>query len=78
MIENKILTKRKFAETVEYKVRHHSMGYIEACLSVCEELEYPPEDINKIISQPLLEKIQAEASKNKLIKGHKNSYTLPI
>jgi len=78
MIENKILTRKKFSNLVEYKVRTYGIGYIDACLEVCEEEEYPPEDINKVLSAPLLEKIQAEASKNNLVKGTNTSYTLPI
>jgi len=77
MIETKILTRKKFSSLVEYKVRMYRLGYIDACLEVCEEEEYPPEDINKVLSTPLLEKIEAEARKNKLVKGS-TSAMLPI
>jgi hypothetical protein len=77
MIETKILTRKKFSSLVEYKVRLYSLSYIDACLEVCEEEEYPPEDINKVLSTPLLEKIEAEARKNKLVKGS-TSAMLPI
>lgn len=78
MIENKILTRKKFSGLVEHKVRTYGISYIDACLEVCDEEEYPPEDINKVLTMPLLEKIQAEAAKNNLVKGSSKSSVLPI
>jgi len=78
MIEDKILTKKRFAEAVEYKVRTFSLSYIEACIETCDEFEYSPEDINKILSQSLQEKIEVEANKNRLIKNSNKSSKLPI
>lgn len=78
MIENKILTRKKFSSLVEHKVRTYGINYIDACLEVCDEEEYPPEDINKVLTMPLLEKIQAEAAKNNLVKGSSKSSVLPI
>lgn len=79
MIETKILTKKKFSELVEKRViRSNDTSYLDACLAICEELEYPPEDVGKLISPSLYAKLEAEASKVRLIKTITNTHTLPI
>jgi len=78
-IEDKLLTRKKFYELVEYKVHHHGYDYIEACLEVCHENEFPLEDVNKLMSPPLFNKIQAEANRNRLMKVNVNTnYVLDV
>ena len=79
MIETKILTKKKFSEMVEKRViKSNDTTYLEACLAICEELEYPPEDVGKLISPSLYSKLEAEAARVRLIKTMTNTHALPI
>jgi hypothetical protein len=79
MIEDKILTKKRFSELVEKKVASgRENSYIDACLAVCEENEFPPEDVGRLISPSLHAKIEAEASRNNLVKYTHNTAALPI
>lgn len=76
MLEGKILTKKRFSQLVEKKVFKFNMGYLDAILEVCEELEFPVEDVSRVITPTLMEKIQAEAIRFNMIKD--NTATLPI
>lgn len=62
---------------VEKKVFKFNMDYLDAILEVCEELEFPVEDVNRVITPTLMEKIKAEAVKYNMIKDS-NTATLPI
>lgn len=77
MLEGKILTKKRFSQMVEKKVFKFNMEYLDAVLEVCEELEFPVEDVNRVITPTLMEKIKAEAMKYNMIKDS-NTATLPI
>jgi len=77
MLEGKILTKKRFSQMVEKKVFKFNMDYLDAILEVCEELEFPVEDVNRVITPTLMEKIKAEAIKYNMIKDS-NTATLPI
>ena len=76
MLEGKILTKKRFSQMVEKKVLKFRMDYLDAILEVCEELEFPVEDVSRLITPSLLEKVQAEAIRYNMIKD--NTATLPI
>jgi len=79
MVEPKILTKKRFAQMVEQKVRSLEIPYMDACLEICDELEYPPEDVGRLISPPLYEKIRSEAVRLRLIKDEDSQTAcLPI
>ena len=77
MLEGKILTKKRFSTLVEKKVFKFSLSYIDAILEVCEELEFPVEDVARVITPALLEKIEGDASRFNMIKSS-NTATLPI
>jgi|688.fasta_scaffold884398_2 hypothetical protein len=80
MIEDKIMSKKKFSDLVEKKVSRMShLSYIDACVDVCEQEGFPPEDVGKLISPSLYAKIEAEASRNNLVKTPMHNTTmLPI
>lgn len=78
MIENKILTRKKFSELVENKVKLLGISYIDACVMTCEEQEYQPEDIQKVVSPSIIQKIENEAHHYNLIKGGNTTSKLPI
>jgi hypothetical protein len=64
-----IITKKRFSTMVEEKVRDLRVAYIEAVLIVCEERELPPEDIKRLLSPVIIDKIEAEALEVNAIKG---------
>ena len=52
--------KQKFSAKVEEFVCNNGGGYIEAVLEVCETENMEPEVGAKLLTQPILEKIQSE------------------
>ena len=79
MLEEKtILTKKRFALLVEDKVKDLRIPYVDACLEVCTDLEFPPEDVGRLMSPPLFEKIKAEAIRLRMIKDDSSTTCLPI
>ena len=68
-VETPIITKKRFSTMVEEKVKDLRVAYIEAVLIVCEERELPPEDIKRLLSPVIIDKIEAEALEVNSIKG---------
>jgi len=56
-----ILTKKKFATSVETIVIEKGLSYIDAIVYFCQENHLEPESIKGLITPPLKEKIKAEA-----------------
>lgn len=77
MLEGKILTKKRFSQIVEKKVFKFNLSYIDAILETCEELEFPVEDVGRVITPALMEKLEGEAIRFNMIKNS-NTATLPI
>ena len=68
-IPTPIITKKRFSTMVEDKVKSLSVAYIEAVLIICEERELQPEDIKRLLSTVIIDKIEAEALEVNSIKG---------
>lgn len=66
-IEEKIITKKRFSETVEKLVRSKPMPWMDAVLHICEEYSIDPADVNRLITDPIRGKIEAEAMRLNLI-----------
>jgi len=62
-----IITKADLIARTEALVHDEGLGYSEAIISICEELNIEPEDIAKLITGPLKNKLEAEAMKNCLL-----------
>jgi hypothetical protein len=77
MIEEIILTKKRFSKLVEDKVSETKMPYMDAVIAICALRELDPGDIGNLIGPVLKEKIQAEAIELNLI-HHDGGNTLPI
>ena len=77
MIEEIILTKKRFSKLVEDKVTETKMPYMDEVLSICTDRELDPADIGNLIGPVLKEKIQAEAIELNLI-AHDGGNTLPL
>ena len=56
-----ILTKKKFATSVEQIVIEKRLPYIDAIVYFCQENHLEPESVKGLITPPLKEKIRAEA-----------------
>jgi len=56
-----MLTKQKFTRMVEDTVKHTRLSYIDSVVHLCEKNNLEIEDIKKYISDPVREKIEAEA-----------------
>lgn len=69
------LDRKKFTLLVETHVRDTSSGYMDAILHLCEKNSIEPEDVKRLISNPLKSKVEAEAIQLNYLKG---GNTLPI
>ena len=77
MIEQIILTKKRFGKLVEDKVTETRMPYMDAVIAICEERDLDPGDIGNLIGPVLKEKIEMEAIDLNLIESD-NGKTLPV
>ena len=53
-------TQNDFCRQVEKYVEQWKSSYIDAVISVCESTDLPVESVGKILSKPIVEKIQQE------------------
>lgn len=75
MIEDNIMTKKKFTSLIEDMVHNKKMSYFESILELCAERGIEPEDIGKLISPAIKDKLEAECIEANMIKG---GNTLPL
>lgn len=69
------LTKKKFTKLVERNLHIKGNGsYMDTIIVLCEENNMDPEDVKKYISDPIRDKIEAEASKLNLIEKQNSLY----
>lgn len=59
--EKQFLTKAKFAKLIEDVVYKHSVSYMDAVISVCQDNGVDIEDVRKFITPIIKDKLQAEA-----------------
>lgn len=79
MVEEKIITPKTYMMRVEDLFStSNDITYMDACIEICEGIDYPIEDINKLITPILLEKIRIEASEMNLLVEKKTTSILPI
>ena len=60
-INEKFISKEKFAEDIEALVLRTKMNYIDAIIEYCSQNEIELETLNKLVSKPLKEKIKCDA-----------------
>ena len=60
-INEKFISKEKFAEEIESLVLRTKMNYIDAIVEYCTENEIELETVGKLVSKPLKEKIKYDA-----------------
>tara|TARA_Y100001963_G_C6539116_1_gene334686 strand:- start:298 stop:519 length:222 start_codon:yes stop_codon:yes gene_type:complete len=72
-----ILTKKKFATSVEELVIEKKLTYIDAIVYFCQQNHLEPESVKGLITPPLKEKIEAEAIELRVLKTESKA-KLPI
>lgn len=70
IIEDKFMTAAKFSMEVEeiVKTNQGGLNYIDAVLVYCEENEIELENVSKLISKPLKEKLKVDAQRMNFMK----------
>jgi len=58
-----VITKQELAVRTERLVRSDGLTYIEAIIQICNDLDVDPEDIAKMVTGPLKDKVENEAMK---------------
>jgi len=58
-----MLTKQKFTRMIEDTVATKELSYMDAIIWLCEKNNLEIEDVKKYISDPIKEKVEAEAAK---------------
>lgn len=77
ILEEKIMTKKRFSAGVEELVSKNNMSYIDAMNFIIEKRGMDYGNIKKLLSDSLKEKVTAEAQGLNLIKEKKGN-TLPV
>ena len=72
-----ILTKKKFTNSVEELVIQKQLSYIDAIIYFCQQNHLEPDSVKGLITQPLKEKIKAEAVSLRFLK-EESTAKLPI
>ena len=67
-IEEKFLSKDKFAEDIESIVLKTDMNYIDAIVEYCAKNNIELDSVGKLISKPLKEKIRCDAQELNFLK----------
>lgn len=55
-----VFTKKSFSELIEKRVREERSTYLDAIIDVCKERMTDPEDVAKLLSNPIKAKLEAE------------------
>ena len=78
VLESKFFCPAKFAQEIEGLVQiHKDMNYIDAIVYFCEQNSIDVENVPKLISKPLKEKIKYEAQELNFLKRSSRA-KLPI
>lgn len=77
MLEDKILTKKRFSEAVETLVSKNDMSYLDAMAYFVEVRKIDVRNVPKLMTDSLKQKLEAEAKRNNLLR-EKRGNTLPV
>ena len=67
-LNDKFISKERFAEDIEALVLTNKMNYIEAIIEYCETKGIEIESVSKLVSKPLKEKLKYEATELNYLK----------
>jgi UDP-glucose 6-dehydrogenase len=68
IITKKFRSSNEFSLYIEERVMREKIGYMDAIIQYCEEVDIDIESISKLINQSLKDKVQNEAEENNYIK----------
>lgn len=68
IITKKFRSPNEFSLHIEERVLREKIGYMDAVIQYCEEIDIDIESISKLINQSLKDKIQNEAEENNFMK----------
>ena len=68
IITKKFRSPNEFSLHIEERVLREKIGYMDAVIQYCEEVDIDIESISKLINQSLRDKIQNEAEENNFMK----------
>lgn len=66
------ITKEEFSKKIENYVKTHNSSYMDAILSISDSSEVNFAIISKLISKPIIEKVQEEGESLNLLPKSKN------
>lgn len=66
--EENFMTAAKFAIEIERIVKDSNLNYIEAVVQYCEDMNIELDNVSKLISKPLKEKLKYEAQRLNFMK----------
>lgn len=55
-----VYTKKSFSELIQTRVKKDRSTYLDAIIEICKERSIDPEDIVKLLSNPIKAKLEAE------------------
>ena len=55
-----VYTKKSFSDLIEKRVREDRSSYLDAIIEICKERMTDPEDVVKLLSNPIKAKLEAE------------------
>ena len=67
-LNKKFISKDKFAEDIEELVLNTKMNYIDAIVEYCSTNDIEVENVSKLLSRPLKEKLKADATELNYLK----------
>ncbi len=76
MPEDKVISPEMFSERVLIRSRSTNESILESLAAVVEDLDLEEEYIKKLITAPLLSRLEAECADNRLIKNIRKSKRL--
>lgn len=68
VVNEKFISRSKFSSDIEDFVKSHSLTYIDAIVEYCEKNNIDIDNVNKLISKPLKEKLRYEATELNYLK----------
>jgi hypothetical protein len=68
IITKKFRSPNEFSLYIEEKVIREKIGYMDAIIQYCEEIDIDIESISKLVNQSLKDKVQNEAEEQNYIK----------
>lgn len=68
IITKKFRSPNEFSLHIEERVAREKIGYMDAIIQYCSEVDIDVESISKLINQSLKDKVQIEAEENNYLK----------